>query len=188
MATGDADRGVRVATISLVDNIRKRDLLEPEDIDTISVMIFDVESRIRRAVAPIFLSNVEVVYEETLEGIGGNVEKVEDELGDERDTQDGIPYSWLKYNALVKVLTKFDRVVDEKEQEENPKEEEISYKILELGQVESRISQAASAIVAEMRELNVSPYDTFITSGLGESRFLPFARPLLSSQRAWTKR
>jgi len=155
MATSDADRAVRVATIGLLHNILKRDLLEPEDIDKISLMIFDPESRIRRAVVNIFLSNVDAMYEEICESIGGGVEDVETELGNEKDTADGIPSSWLKYNALVKVLAKYDQLVEETEKEEKGDEPKLPYKSFELGEVESRISQAASAIITEMDELDV---------------------------------
>ena len=156
MATSDADRSVRAATIVLLDNIRQRDLLEPEDMNKISAMIFDPESRIRKTVVKMFLSNVDVVYEEILEGIGGNVETVEAELGNDKETADGIPYTWLKYNALVKVLTKYDQLVEETEKEENEAEvDKLPYKGFELGEIESRIPMAASAIVGEMEELQV---------------------------------
>lgn len=154
MATCDADRSVRVATIGLLDNIRQRELLESEDMDKISAMIFDPENRIRKAVAKTFLANVNGLYEETLEGIGGNVETVEEELGDDKEGADGVPYTWLKYNALVKVLTKYDQLVEEKEKDEG-EAEKIPYKVFEFGEVESRIPMAASAIISEMEELHV---------------------------------
>ena len=163
MATVDADRSVRVATIVLLDTIRQRDLMEPEAIDKISLMIFDPESRIRKAVVNLFLSNVEAVYEETLESIGGNVETVETELGNDKQTADGIPYTWLKYNALVKVLGKFDRQVETLEQEDKPEEgNKFPIKGFEFGDIESRISLASSAIVGEMEELHVLPSLMFI--------------------------
>jgi cohesin complex subunit SA-1/2 len=156
MATSDADRGVRVATIVLLDNLRQRELLEGEDIDNISLMIFDPESRIRRAVAGIFGSNVEVVYEETLEGIGGNVEKVEETLGNDKESADGVPYTWLKFNALVKELTKFDGLVEEVEKKgQDGESDKFPFKGFEFGEVESRIAMAASAIIPEMEELQV---------------------------------
>lgn len=155
MATSDVDRGVRVATIVLLDNIRQRDLLEPEDVDKISLMIFDPESRIRKAVVNTFLSNVEAVYEETLEGIGRNVETVEQELGDDKESADGIPHSWLKYNALVKALAKYDRLIEETEDENEGQADKAPYKGLEFGEVESRIALAATAIISEMEELQV---------------------------------
>ena len=158
MATSDADRSVRAATIVLLDNIRQRDLLEPDDVDKISLMIFDPEGRIRKAVVGIFLSNVEAMYEETLEGIGGNVETVENELGDNKDTADGISHTWLKYNALAKILANYDGLVEEAEQEDkNDDEDKVPYKGFNFGEVESRISLAASAIITEMEELHVSP-------------------------------
>ena len=156
MATSDADRGVRVATIVLLDNLRQRDLLESEDIDKISLMIFDPEGRIRKAVVGIFVSNVETTYEETLEGIGGSVETVESALGDDKESADGVPYTWLKFNALVKVLTKFDGLVEEAEREgKDVKAEKVPFKGIEFGGVESRIAMAASAIIPEMEELQV---------------------------------
>ena len=168
MATSDADRGVRVATIALLDNIRQRDLLEPEDIEKIGAMIFDPESRIRKAVVKTFLSNVDAVYEKNLEGIGGNVEIVEEELGDDKEAVDSIPYSWFKYNALVKVLTKSDQLVEETEKGENDNDvEKAACKGFELGEIESRIPMAASAIISEMEELHVRTMMNFLTVGLG---------------------
>ena len=158
MATVDADRSVRVATIALLDTIRQRDLMEPAAVDKVSLMIFDPESRIRKAVVNLFLSNVEATYEETLESIGGNVETVEAELGNDKETADGIPYTWLKYNALVKVLAKYDRQVEELEQSEKPEEgNKLPLKGFEFGDVESRIAMASTAIVGEMEELHVLP-------------------------------
>jgi cohesin complex subunit SA-1/2 len=167
MATSDVDRGVRVATIALLDNIRQRDLLEPEDVDKISLMIFDPEGRIRKAVVNTFLSNVESVYEETLEGIGGNVETVEQELGDDKESADGIPHTWLKYNALVKVLAKYDSLVEETENENESQTDKVLYKGLELGEVESRIALAVTAIIGEMEELQVLPMPSQLRVGLG---------------------
>jgi len=158
MATVDADRSVRVATIALLDTIRQRDLMEPDAVDKVSLMIFDPESRIRKAVVNLFLSNVEATYEETLESIGGNVETVEAELGNDKETADGIPYTWLKYNSLVKVLAKYDRQVEELEQAEKPEEgNKLPLKGFEFGDVESRIAMASTAIVGEMEELHVLP-------------------------------
>jgi cohesin complex subunit SA-1/2 len=164
MATSDADRGVRVATIVLLDNLRQRDLLEGEDIDKISLMIFDPEGRIRKAVAGIFVSNVEGVYEETLEGIGGDVQTVENILGDDKESADGVPHTWLKFNALVKVLTKFDGLVEEAEKEgRDGATDKVPFKGFEFGEVESRIAMAASAIIPEMGELQVSPLENHLT-------------------------
>jgi hypothetical protein len=167
MATSDADRSVRVATIGLLDNVRQRDLLEPEDIDKISLMIFDPESRIRRAVVRTFLSNVEEMYEETCERVGGSIEEVESELGNDKDTTDGVPFTWLKYNALVKALGRFDQMVDELQQGDKADNAKLPYKGFELGDMENRISQAASAILTEMDELNVAPSLMFANSRIG---------------------
>jgi len=156
MATSDADRSVRVATITLLDQIRSHDLLELEDIDKISLMIFDPESRIRKAVAGIFVSNVEGVYEEIVEGIGGDVGQVEKELGDDKENEDGIPYTWLKYNSLVKVLIKYDQLVEELLSERGEGEvDKFPVKGIEFGETESRIPMASSTIVGEMDELKV---------------------------------
>jgi cohesin complex subunit SA-1/2 len=168
MATSDADRSVRAATIVLLESIRERDLLEPEDVEKISLMIFDPESRIRKAVVSIFLSNVDVAYEGTLEGIGGDVKAVAKELGDEKDSADWIPCSWLKFNALAKVLANYDKLVEEAEKEDKDEDsDKLPYPGFEFGEVESRITMAASAIINEMDELHVPPPLTFLTKGLG---------------------
>ena len=158
MAAADADRSVRVATITLLETIRQRDLLDPDDIDKISLMIFDPEARIRKAAASSFLADVDALYEETCEEIGGSVEAVEEELGDDRESGDGVPFTWLKFNALVKTLAKYDTLVDEAEKENSEDESgRAPFKAFELGQVESRIPMAASSIIAEMDELQVFP-------------------------------
>jgi len=183
MATSDADRSVRVATIVLLDNIRYLDLLEPEDVDKISLMIFDPESRIRKAVVNIFLSNVDAMYEETLEGIGKNVETVEKELGNDKENADGIPHTWLKYNALVKVLTKYDRMVEEAEKESQESEsDKLPYTGFEFGHVEGRIAMAASAIISEMEELHVLSLFPFLNIGLGQSRLIFAPRSLTKAE------
>lgn len=156
MATSDADRSVRVATIVLLENIHHLDLLEPEDVDKIGLMIFDPEGRIRKAVVSIFLSNVEAMYEETLEGIGRNVKAVENELGNDKESMDGVPHTWLKYNALVRVLTKYDSMVEDAEKESQESDaNKLRHTGFEFGHLEGRIAMAASAIIAEMEELHV---------------------------------
>jgi hypothetical protein len=154
MATSDADRSVRVATITLLETVRQRDLLEPEDTDKLALMIFDPEGRIRRAVAATFLAGVEGRYEEICEGVGGSVEGVEEELGDDRESGEGVPFTWLKFNALVKTLVKYDALVDEAEKEDG-EPEPAPLKGFELGEVEGRIPMAASSIISEMEELQV---------------------------------
>jgi hypothetical protein len=156
MATSDADRSVRVSTIVLLDHMRDLDLLEPADIDKISAMIFDPETRIRKVVAGFFLSNVAELYEETLENIGGSVDKVEKVLGDDKDSADGVPYTWLKYHALVKVIAKYDEQVAEIEKEDGQEQEKAPYKGFQFGEIQSRIGMAASSLFGEMEELQVS--------------------------------
>ena len=154
MATSDADRSVRVATITLLEAVRERDLLEPEDTDKLSLMIFDPEARIRRAVAATFLACVEGRYEEICEGIGGSVDEVEEELGDDRESGEGVPFTWLKFNALVKTLVKYDALVDQAEKDDG-EPDPAPLKGFELGDVEGRIAMAASSIISEMEELQV---------------------------------
>ena len=153
MATSDADRSVRVATIVLLDHIRERELLENEDLDKICCMIFDAEGRVRRAVVSCVVSVVEGAYEELCEGIGRNVDAVEKELGDEKDRTDGVPSTWLRFKALCQVLLKYDKMVEEAQADDQPAEDKFPFKGLEFGDVESRISMAATALVSEMEEL-----------------------------------
>jgi cohesin complex subunit SA-1/2 len=168
MATSDVDRFVRVATILLLDNISYRDLLEENDVEKIGVLIFDAESRVRKASVNIFLTDVDDLYKDTLERIGGSVETVEETLGNDKESEDGIPYSWLKYNALVKVLTKYDELVEEAEKENKDVEKDkVPYKGFELGEFEGRIAMAAPVIVGEMKELHVLSMSICLMIGLG---------------------
>ncbi len=113
MAVKDSDVSVRVATVELLDMIRKTGLLEPDDIDTIGSLIFDTEPRVRKAVAGFFAENINDLYETTLEDFGGE-EGLADILGEEvEDDFDTPRSSWLRLKCIAEALQSFDAEDDE---------------------------------------------------------------------------
>jgi cohesin complex subunit SA-1/2 len=54
MASRDSEIGVRTSAVDLLDLFREAGMLEPDDIDVIGKLIFDTESRVRKAVVGFF--------------------------------------------------------------------------------------------------------------------------------------
>ncbi|KIW98109.1 uncharacterized protein Z519_01693 [Cladophialophora bantiana CBS 173.52] len=108
MGARDADISVRVETIELLDRLRDADLLEPDDIDTIGRLIFDSEPRIRKAVAKFFVSNIEDLYQDTIEEFDET--QYDAALPDVGDVKDFVAptKSWIKFKCLGSVLAGYN--------------------------------------------------------------------------------
>lgn len=104
MGARDADVTVRVDTIELLDRLRSRELLEPEDIDTVGHLIFDNEPRVRKAVANFFVSNIEDLYEASIEDLDET--EFNEALPDEQQTEnyDQPTKLWIKFKCLAQIL------------------------------------------------------------------------------------
>ena len=140
MAARDAEVGVRVPTVELLDTIRKTGLLEPDDIDNVGRLIFDAEPRIRKAVAGFFAENINDLFEATLEDFGGE-EGLAEILGDEvEDDYDTPRISWLKLKCIAEALESYDA-----ENEDNPVQRENGSALIASGG-DSRYSLAAQII------------------------------------------
>lgn len=111
MAARDADPNVRASAVDLLDAVREVGYLEPEDIDTVSRLLFDSEPRVRRAVVPFFVENIKDVFEEKVEELGG-ADAVEEVLGDgsSHELHEGPTPGWLKLKCLVQALASYDLV------------------------------------------------------------------------------
>ncbi|KAF2225769.1 hypothetical protein BDZ85DRAFT_316901 [Elsinoe ampelina] len=108
MATLDSEPTVRASAVELLDLLRQAGFLEPDDIDAVGRLIFDSESRVRKAVVHFFSSSVQEIYEGKVEELGGE-EAVTEELGDSAESaeQPGLP--WLHLKCLVEVLDIYDQ-------------------------------------------------------------------------------
>ena len=108
MAMQDADLGIRISAIELLDLIRETELLEPDDIDSIGRLIFDSEPRIRKAVAGFFAENINDLYESTLDEFGGH-EGLSEILGEEVENDFDSPRpTWLKLKCTAETLHSYD--------------------------------------------------------------------------------
>ena len=115
MAVQDSEVGVRAATVELLDMIRKTGLLEPDDIDEVGGLIFDIEPRVRKAVAGFFAENINDLYDARVEDFGGD-EGLTETLGEEiEDDFDAPRASWLKLKCIAEALHTYDVEDDERD-------------------------------------------------------------------------
>jgi cohesin complex subunit SA-1/2 len=149
MAARDAEVSVRAATIDLLDLIRDAGLLEPDDIDTVGRLIFDIEPRVRKAAGRFFVASVQDVYEATIEGM-------DEELGEvfadeDEDDFESPKRSWIKYKCLADTLQTYDG------QESDVAHEQGATALRTVfagGQLDSRYALAAEAIYPHFKELD----------------------------------
>ena len=149
MAVQDAEVGVRAVAVDLLDLIRDAGLLEPDDIDSIGRLVFDAEPRVRKAAGKFFVSNIQDVYDSTIEDLN---EDVNEFFGEEDEDDFETPKrSWIKFKCLVDTLQIYDG------QESELREEQgflASRAGLIGGRVDSRYVLATEAIYPFLKELD----------------------------------
>ncbi|EFR02446.1 mitotic cohesin complex [Nannizzia gypsea CBS 118893] len=124
MAMRDAEPGVRAATVELLDVIRDAGLLEPDDIDSIGRLVFDIEPRVRKAAGKFFVANIADVYESSIESME---EEVNEFFGEEdEDNLDTPNRSWIKFKCLVDMLQVYDTQETELHDENDPSTSQYS--------------------------------------------------------------
>jgi cohesin complex subunit SA-1/2 len=146
MAARDSETGVRASAVDLLDLFREAGMLEPDDIDVIGKLIFDTESRVRKAVVGFFAMNIKDLYESKIEELGGE-ETLEDifTLG-EKDP--GMPRSeWITLKCLAEVLLSYD---SEESEEPSQIQGATDSETLKASGVESRYFLAAQALYDKM--------------------------------------
>ncbi|KAJ9480177.1 Cohesin subunit SCC3 [Pseudozyma hubeiensis] len=113
MATSDVELGVRIATINVLVMIDKHDLLEDEQRDLLATHIFDVEPRIRNAVAS-FLANIldEMVSEGASEL--GSLSAASKKKGKQAEEQQQ-ELAKLRFKYLAELLVKYGQRLDAQE-------------------------------------------------------------------------
>lgn len=148
IALRDAEVGVRAVAVDLLDLIRDAGLIEPDDIDSIGRLVFDAEPRVRKSAGKFFVSNIQDVYDATIEGLD---EDVNEFFGDEDEDEDNFQTpkrSWIKYKCLVDILQIYDG------QESESREEQGSRASFVGGRVDSRYVLATEAIYPFLKELD----------------------------------
>ncbi|KAF8474020.1 hypothetical protein BDZ91DRAFT_779776 [Kalaharituber pfeilii] len=152
MATRDADSSVRAMTVELLDVVREVGFLEPADVDTVGRLLFDSDARVRKAVVGFFVKNIEDLYEEKIEELGGQEVVDEGMAGIDESDEDysGPRISWVKLKCLVEVLASYDEGSEDGEsgaesQGASGGAEKLG-SIVREGAVESRFSLAGAAL------------------------------------------
>ncbi|KXJ93068.1 hypothetical protein Micbo1qcDRAFT_146110 [Microdochium bolleyi] len=154
MATRDTDVSVRVAAVSVVDVLRASGMLEPEEIDSISKLLFDSEPRVRKAVVNFFTELVAEVIESKVDDIGGS-DAIDEVLGDddEDDNYDSVRKDWIKIKALAENLAVYDSQLDG-EQDDLRHGLDVAADVVNANTPDSRIALAAQALYDKVPEIN----------------------------------
>ncbi|KAJ5654291.1 hypothetical protein N7490_001294 [Penicillium lividum] len=147
IAVQDTDITVRIAAVQLLIHLRDGGLLEPDDIDSVGRLVFDVDPRIRKTAGQFFVFNVQ----DSVESI---TEEVEEELkemfpDDEEDDYESPKRSWIKFKCLVDLFQTYD--AQEGEKSEVPITSRV---VLSGAPADSRFVLATEAIYPHMEELS----------------------------------
>ncbi|SPO27175.1 related to Nuclear cohesin complex subunit [Ustilago trichophora] len=154
MATGDVELGVRIATINVLVMIDKHDLLEDEQRDLLATHIFDVEPRIRNAVAS-FLANIldEMVSDGASElGALSDASKKKGKQAEEQQQQQ----AKLRFKCLAELLVKYGHRLDARDSATASGTERDTADELTLvidGAKEGRIGMAVEALWDAMEDM-----------------------------------
>lgn len=146
MATRDGELNVRCAAVELLTTLREQGLLEPDDIDTVGKLIFDVDHRIRKAVTPFFAANVQDTYQGKEDDI--DADALEEYKQSEDDTLEMPKASWLMFKSLAELMQLYD--TDEDIAALDPK---MTYMDDVTAFVHSRVSLAAEAVYERLPAL-----------------------------------
>ncbi|KAI1812242.1 hypothetical protein GGS20DRAFT_587722 [Poronia punctata] len=153
MATQDVEVSVRVAAITVVDILRSSGMLEPEEVDSISKLIFDSEIRVRKAVVGFFSELVQEFIENKIDEIGGN-DVLDEVLGDdEEEDYESLRKDWINIKALAENLAVYDAQLDA-EQDEMRHGLDVAADVLNTNVPESRIALAAQALYEKVPEIS----------------------------------
>lgn len=147
IASQDADANVRVAAIELLNHLREGGLLEPEDIDAIGRLVFDIDPRVRKTAGQFFVANVQDAFDSTTEQVA---DELNDTLADDDDDDFEVPKrSWIKFKCLVDMFHAYDL-----QEGEQPEKASTTRDILSGAPVDSRFVLATEAIYPHMEELS----------------------------------
>lgn len=147
IAIQDADVNVRLAAIELLNHLREGGLLEPEDIDAIGRLVFDIESKVRRTAGQFFVANVQDAFDSTTEPVA---DELNDTLADDDDDDFEVPkHSWIKFKCLVDIFHAYDL-----QEGEQPEKASTTRDILSGAPVDSHFVLATEAIYPHMEELS----------------------------------
>ncbi|KAK5167672.1 cohesin complex subunit [Saxophila tyrrhenica] len=151
IAISDAETNVRVAGIELLDLLREHGLIEPEDVDAVGRLIYDVDPRVRKTVAKFFAENVNDAYNSRIDNLGGP-ESLEESLPELAEGNMETPRAdWLKFKSLAEMLVNYDAGDDLPSQVERHRGD--GGLVLHAVAMESRFTLAADALYEKMEDI-----------------------------------
>ncbi|KAI0157661.1 hypothetical protein GGR57DRAFT_460570 [Xylariaceae sp. FL1272] len=152
MATKDTEVTVRVAAIAVVDTLRASGMLDPEEVDSVSKMLFDSETRVRKAVVGFFSELVQEQIDNKIDEIGGN-DALEEVFGDaEDDDYESLSKNWINIKALAENLAVYDAQLDG-EQDDIRHGLDVAADVVNANIPETRIALAAQALCEKTPEI-----------------------------------
>ncbi|KAH6636778.1 hypothetical protein F5144DRAFT_488261 [Chaetomium tenue] len=153
MATKDADVGVRVVAISVIQILKDTGMLEPDEIDSIGRLIFDSELRVRRAVIDFFAGCVNDSIENKMEELGGS-DTVDELFGDDEDDDYFSPRrDWISIKCLAELLAAYDAQLEEENQTLPVRGLDIAVEMIQAVAPENRISLAAQVLYEKIDQV-----------------------------------
>ncbi|KAI1101965.1 STAG-domain-containing protein [Jackrogersella minutella] len=153
MATRDCDISVRVVATGVVDILRASGMLEPEEVDSVSKLLFDSELRIRKAVVGFFSALVQELIDNKVDDIGGS-DALEEVFGDdEEDEYDSLRKDWINIKSLAENLAVYDAQLDD-EQEEIRHGLDVAADVVNANIPDSRIALATQVLYEKIPEIN----------------------------------
>ncbi len=158
MATKDADIGVRVSAIAVVEQLRPAGLLEPDEIDAIGQLIFDAELRVRRAAVNFFADCVREFASIKLDEVGG--EDVMYELfgkGQSKTgsaTYDAPRRDWINVKSLANTISAYESQLGAQRAEPSVSSLDVAAEVASAVVPEtSRLALATQVLVDKIPEI-----------------------------------
>ncbi|KAH9826573.1 STAG domain [Teratosphaeria destructans] len=151
IAITDADTGVRVAGVELLDLLEENSLLEPDDIDAAGRLIYDTDAKVRKAIGPFFAKNVASTCNDKIDDLGG-AESLEEALPEVGDGNYETPrIEWLKLKTLAELLEFHDKDDGLPSQIERSTIDGVL--ALNVVKGESRFTRAAEVLIEHIEEV-----------------------------------
>ncbi|KAK5118882.1 hypothetical protein LTR62_000092 [Meristemomyces frigidus] len=150
IATTDAENSVRVSGIELLNLLRDKELLEPDDIDKVGQLIFDSDAKIRKTVATFFTEIVRELYAAKLGDVGG-LENMEEALPEAGEDYAAPRAEWLLYKSVAETLASYG--ADDRLPSQIERSQADGRLVLHLGAADSRFSLAADALYDKLHEI-----------------------------------
>jgi cohesin complex subunit SA-1/2 len=150
MATEDADVSVRVEAIAAVETLRGAGMLEPTELDAVGRLVFDSETRVRKATVDFFSHCLDDAVEAKVEEIGSTV--VEELFGEteEEEDFDSPRRDWIAIKVLAELLVDYDQQLEGSAEQQPLHGLNIEEDAVKTVAPESRYMLAAQALYEQM--------------------------------------